>query len=245
MTMKEDINGSNLLRVLKPEDINLLLPHLQPMTVKAGMVLYEPGDVVRYAYFPCGPTMISFMVLLEDARGVETAMIGREGAVGGIVSQGRLPAYCRAVVQFPGQVLRIETAELERAKAASPALHNFFARYADCLLAQIFQSVACNAIHTIEQRAAKWLVAALERTGEDIVPLTQEQVAGMLGVGRSYVGRIMSEMKSSGTLQSQRGKMIIHNVDKLKSTSCQCNDLVRSHFEDVLKNVYPDTIPVT
>jgi CRP-like cAMP-binding protein len=240
--MKEYIDGSNLLRVLKPEDLDLLLPHLQPMTVKAGTVLYEPGDTVRHAYFPSGPTLISFMVMLEDARGVETAMIGREGAVGGIVSQGRLPAYCRAVVQFPGKVLRIETAELEKAKAASPALHNFFARYADCLLAQIFQSVACNAIHTIEQRAAKWLVSALERTGDDVVPLTQEQVANMLGVGRSYVGRILSDMKARGTLQTLRGKLVINNIEGLKNASCQCNELVRGHFEDVLNNVYPKGI---
>src|SRR5690348_11484346 len=110
---------NNLLRALHQDDLALLSPHLETQAVEVGRVLYEPGDQVRHVYFPCGPTLISFMVLLEDGRGVETALVGREGAVGGIVSQGRLPAYARAVVQFPGPMLRIDSAQLERAKAQS------------------------------------------------------------------------------------------------------------------------------
>src|SRR5205085_7400606 len=118
-------------------------------------------DVVRQVYFPCGSSMISYLVVLEDGRAIETALIGREGAAGGIVSQGHLPAYARAEVQFPGTFIRIDLARLEDAKARSAALRNLFARYADCLVAQVFQAVACNAAHTIEQRTARWLIAAI------------------------------------------------------------------------------------
>jgi CRP-like cAMP-binding protein len=233
------ICGNNLLAALRAADFERMAPDLVTLEVTAGTVLYEPGDMVRYAYFPCGQTLVSFMVLLSDAKGVETALVGREGAVGGIVSQGRLPAYCRAIVQFSGTLLRIESVKLEQAKGESPSLRHMFARYADCLLSQIFQSVACNATHTIEQRTAKWLLAANDRTDSLSMPMTQEQLASMLGVGRSYVSRVIGALKSKGTLQTQRGGLKITGLDDLKSASCTCNQLVRDHFDEVLKGVYP------
>lgn len=231
--------ANNLLRALHADDLALLMPHLKPWQADAGTVLYEPGDQVQTVYFPCGPSLVSYMVMLEDGRGVETALVGREGALGGIVSQGRLPAYARAMVQFPGPFYRLEARELEQAKTQSATLRHLFARYADCLVAQIFQSVACNAAHTIEQRAAKWLVAALERTGDHDVPLTQEQLASMLGVGRSYISRVVQTMKSRGALETRRGGVRVHDMDELRGLSCGCNEAVRNHFDEVLRGVYP------
>lgn len=230
---------NNLLSSLHENDLAMLRPHFKVLNLSYGQVLYEPGDSVQYAYLPCGNTLISFVVPLADARGVETAMVGREGAVGGIVSQGRLPAYCRSVVQYPGLAIRIESVELEKAKNASISLRHFFARYADCLLAQIFQAVACNATHTIEQRTAKWLLAAVDRTGAHEVPLTQEQLAGMLGVGRSYVSRVMAGLKSQGIIEIRRGRLVIHKLEQLKKHACQCNVLTQNHFHEVLAGVYP------
>ncbi len=109
----------------------------------------------------------------------------------GIVSQGRLPSYSRAEVLHPGPLLRMDVAQLEGAKLKSLSIRHLFARYADCLMAQVFQSVACNAAHSIEQRTAKWLLPAIGRTSDARLPLTQEQLADMLGVGRSYVSRVI------------------------------------------------------
>lgn len=231
--------GNNLLRALRPADLELIRPGLQEIEAAAGTVLYDPGDNVRTVYFPCGPALVSFMILLEDGRGVETALIGREGAVGGIVSQGRLPAYARCVVQFSGTFYRIASADLEDCKTRSPTLRHLFARYADCVVAQIFQSTACNAAHTIEQRTAKWLLAAIDRTGDHAVPLTQEQLAGMLGVGRSYISRVIQALKVRGILETRRGRMHVRNMPALHSLACRCNEAVKAHFDDVLCGVYP------
>ncbi len=239
MRNKVNPEENNLLKSLSRKDLNLLLPHLSPFEGESGTILYEPGDEVKYTYFPCNKTLISFLIPIDDDKAVETALIGKEGAVGGIVSQGRLPAYCRAAVQFPGTILRIESSRLEDAKAESDSLQHFFARYADCLLAQVFQSVACNATHTIEQRAAKWLIATWERTGENTLPLTQDFLAGMLGVGRSYITRVISSMKASGIVKPLRGKLHINNTHLLKKLSCNCQDQVTQHFNTVLKGVYP------
>ena len=183
---------NNLLRTLREQDYALIAPHLVEADQEANELLYNPGDNVDLVYFPCGSTLVSFLVSNEDGRDVETILVGREGAVGGIVSHGRLPAYCRIVVKYGGPFVRLPVSVLEAAKGQSSTLRYLFARYADCLLAQMFQSAACNAIHSIEQRAAKWITTAMERTGDHVVPLTQEQLASMLGVGRSYTSRVSS-----------------------------------------------------
>lgn len=234
-----DGTGNNLLRALRPADLALLEPLLEEWEGRTGTVLFDPGDTVEQVYFPCGPSMISFLVVLENGQSVETALIGREGAVGGIVSQGRLPAYARAEVQFSGLFLRMESAALEQAKLQSLTLRHLFARYADCMVAQIFQAVACNGAHTIEQRTAKWLQAAMVRTGEYEVPLTQEQLAAMLGVGRSYISRVLRSLKQRRILDTKRGRICVLDKDSLSRLACGCDESVRRHFEEVLTGVYP------
>jgi len=231
--------GNNLLRSLKPSDAAILDPLLEPWIGRRGEVIYEPGDTVRSVYFPCASSMISYLVVLQNGMGIEAALVGREGAIGGIVSQGRLPAFSRAEVQFPGPFMRMAVADLEDAKQRSPTLANLFARYADCMMAQILQSVACNAAHSIEQRTAKWLLSAVERTGGPDIPLTQDQLAAMLGVGRSYISRVLRTFKQRGIVEIRRGSLGIRSLDALSAMACECNDCVRDHFEEVLSGVYP------
>lgn len=235
----DDRPVNNLLRTLRPSDYALLEPHFQRWESAAHELLYNPGDNVDMVYFPCGPSMVSFLVTSEDGRDVETIFVGREGAVGGIVSHGNLPAYAKIVVQFGGPFVRLKVRALEDAKSKSLPLRYLFARYADCLLAQIFQSTACNAMHTIEQRTAKWILAAMDRTGVDVVPLTHEQLAFMLGVGRSYASRVIQTFKSEGVLETRRGALLVRNRDALQARSCLCNESVKSHFDSVLRGVYP------
>ena len=231
---------NNLLRRLRDNDFALIAPHLISVGANAGDLLYSPGDDVETVHFPCGPSLISYLVPNEDGRDVETILVGREGAVGGIVSQGYLPAYTRITVKFGGPFVRLPVGKLELAKNASPSLRNIFARYADCMLAQIFQSTACNAIHSIEQRTAKWIISAMERTnGNGVVPLTHDQLATLLGVGRSYTSRVIQSFKAEAVLDTRRGSILIRNLDALRLRSCLCNEAVKNHFEEVLRGVYP------
>src|ERR1700687_3917222 len=231
---------NNLLRRLSASDFALLEPHLVFEQAAAGDLLYNPGDDVDTVHFPCGPSLASFMVPNEDGRDVETILVGREGAVGGIVSQGYLPAYTRIMIKFGGPFVRLHVGKLDAAKTKSATLRNVFARYADCMLAQIFQSTACNAIHSIEQRTAKWIISAMERTDDtDAVPLTHQQLATMLGAGRSYVSRVIQTFKAEGVLETRRGSILVLSREALRIRACLCNACVKNHFEEVLRGVYP------
>ena len=231
---------NNLLRRLSDDDYAALAPHFDEYRAEVDELLYNPGDSVDVVHFPCGPSLVSYLIPNEDGRDVETILVGREGAVGGIVSQGYLPAYSRIIVKFGGSFIRLHINRLEAVKAQSPTLRNVFARYADCMLAQMFQSTACNAIHTIEQRMAKWIISTMERTdGNDLVPLTHEQLAAMLGVGRSYASRVIQAFKAEGVLETRRGALLVRNRTALTKRACLCNDAVKIHFEEVLRGVYP------
>jgi hypothetical protein len=230
---------NNLLRRLAPLDFALIAPHLEHTEAAVGDLLYNPGDNVETVHFPCGPTLVSFLVSNEDGRDVETILIGREGAVGGIVSQGFLPAFTRISVKVAGSLVRLKVSKLEAAKAQAPTVRHLFARYADCMLAQVFQSTACNAIHSIEQRTAKWIISAMDRTGDHRVPMTHEQLSTMLGVGRSYASRVIQTFKAEGVLETRRGAILVKNPEALASRSCLCNEAVKGHFEEVLRGVYP------
>jgi hypothetical protein len=234
-----DWTQNNLLGLLRPQDIEFIVPHLKAHRALPNVTLYKQGQNVDTVYFPCGTTLVSFLIDTEDGSAIETTLVGREGAVGGIVSQGHLPAYSRIMVQFGGDFVTLPLPILEAAKLKSRTVESLFARYADCMVAQIFQATACNAAHSIEQRACKWIDAAVERTGTSEVPLTQERLSAMLGVGRSYISRVIGSLKKDDVLKVRRGKIIINNRAALSRRACKCNESVKDHFKTVLSGVYP------
>lgn len=242
MQQKESIGeqfDNRLLSYLNSDDIALLSPSFRMVVLERNALLYDPGQTVETVYFPCGQTMVSFVVDTEEGRPIEIMLVGREGAVGGIVSHGRLPAFSRIKVQSGGNFIAIPISVLEVAKQKSRSLDSLFSRYADCMLAQIFQTTACNAAHTIEQRTCKWLVEACERTQTLEVLLTQDQLSGMLGVGRSYISRVIKKLKQANILGVRRGIVAVHDLTKLQANSCRCNESVKEHFDLVLRGVYP------
>lgn len=235
----EDLANNALLATLSTSDQARLIPHMLVVDLKAHEALQRAGDEVIDTWFPCGPAMAAFSVRLKEGAAVEVALVGREGAIGGIVSNGNIPAFATAKVMYGGRFLRIKTAALEQAKLDSLTLRHWFSRYSDCLLAQVFQTAACNATHTIAQRTAKWLLAAMSRTHGSEFALTHVQLAEMLGVGRSFVTRVISKLREAGTIETRRGVFIVKDEPILRETACDCTTMIEDHFDAVLHGIYP------
>lgn len=236
----EDLSENMLLATLNDDDRRRLMPDMLVFDLKAKHVLQPSGDEVVDTWFPCGSAMAAFCIATHDnTLAVEVALVGREGAIGGIVSNGHVPAYATAQVRFGGRFLRIKTAALEQAKLDSIALRHWFARYSDCLLAQVFQTAACNATHTISQRTAKWLIAAMSRTGSAEFSMTQEQLAEMLGVGRTFVTRVVKKLRDEGTIATRRGVFTVKDEGLLRQKACGCSTAIENHFDTVLHGIYP------
>ncbi len=232
--------GNLLLEALDASDRALLAPYLERGQRSRGEVLFRAGEDVSHVTFPLNQTTVTLVSRMRDGRMVETATVGHEGAVGGVVSQGYLPAFSEAVVQVTGEVLRVEAERLTRARAASPSLRDLFVRYADCLLAQVLQSVACNAVHPIEERCMRWLLTFQDRLGTPVLPVTQEMLAEMLGVRRTYLTGVIGSLQRRGLISVRRGQITILDRVRAEHASCECYGKVRSHYRSVLGAVYAE-----
>jgi CRP-like cAMP-binding protein len=229
----EAFSGNQLLATFDREARALIEPHAELIRLKPTEIVLTAGEQVRYSVFPLGETMISMSVELSGGRTVEVASIGREGAVGGIVSCGYAPAFSRAVCLVAGPALRIPMTALENAKANSGFIGNLFCRFSDYLLAQVMQSAACHAFHSIPQRAARWLLHAQDRAGERI-ELTQEAFADLLGVQRTTVNAVIKELSLEGLVAVGRGKLSVVDRAGLERRSCECYERLGDHFSEVI-----------
>jgi DNA-binding transcriptional regulator YhcF (GntR family) len=229
----EAFAGNRLLSTFSREARALIEPAGEMVDLAAGDSVLTRGAEVRASLFPVGPTMISMTVELSGGRSAEVASIGREGAVGGIVSCGRAPAFSRAEVLVGGPAYRVPMDALEDAKKRSSFIANLFCRYSDYLLATVMQSVVCNAFHSIPERAARWLLHAQDRAG-DRIELTQEAFAGLLGVQRTTVNAVVQDLSSEGLIETGRGKIRVVDRAGLKHRACECYERLAEHFGAVI-----------
>jgi CRP-like cAMP-binding protein len=229
----EAFSGNRLLSTFSREARALIEPFGSMVELTTGEIVLTRGEQVRSSLFPIGPTMISMGVELSGGRSVEVASIGREGAVGGIVSCGHAPAFSRAEVLVAGPAFRVPMDALEEAKSRSPFIANLFCRFSDYLLSQVMQSAACNAFHSIPERAARWLLHAQDRAG-DRIELTQEALAGLLGVQRTTVNAVIQDFSSEGLIATGRGKVRVIDRAGLKRRSCECYQRLEDHFGAVI-----------
>lgn len=229
----EAFAGNRLLSTFNREARGLIEPFGEMVELASGQIVLNRGEQVRSSLFPVGPTMISMSVELSGGRSAEVASIGREGAVGGIVSCGHAPAFARAVVLVPGSAFRVSMNALEEAKSRSPFIGNLFCRFSDYLLSQVMQSAACNAFHSISERAARWLLHAQDRVG-DRIELTQEAFAGLLGVQRTTVNAVIGELQEEGLIATGRGNIRIVDRVGLQRRACECHGRLQNHFNAVI-----------
>ena len=229
----EAFAGNRLLSTFSREARALIEPFGTIVEFDAGDMVLERGAQVESSVFPVGPTMISLVVDLSGNRSVEVTSIGREGAVGGIVSCGHAPAFSHAKVLVAGPALRVPMQALEDAKSRSHFIGNLFCRYSDYLLSSVMQSVACNAFHSIPERAARWLLHAQDRAGNRI-ELTQEALAGLLGVQRTTVNAVIKELSSKALITASRGTLRVIDRAGLKRRSCECYQRLQDHYAAVV-----------
>lgn len=229
----EAFAGNRLLSTFSREARGLLEPFGTVVELRTGDIVLQRGDQVRSSLFPVDSTMISMSVELSGGRSVEVASIGREGAVGGIISCGQAPAFSRAEVLVPGRAFKVPMEALEDAKRRSGFIANIFCRFSDYLLAQVMQSVVCNVYHSIPQRAARWLLHAQDRAG-DRIELTQEALAGLLGVQRTTVNAVIQTLQSEGLITTGRGVINVADRAGLKRQACECYERLEDHFGAVI-----------
>ncbi len=232
-TLDPAFAGNLLLATFDDEVRALIEPHAEVVELESGTRVQSQGTDVEVTYFPYATSMISLIVELPSRRSIEVASIGREGAVGGIVSCGHAPAFAHAIVQVSGPALKVPMHALEHAKRESAFLNNLFCRFSDYLLAQVQQTAACNAFHTIQQRAARWLLTAQDRAG-DRLELTQEAFAGLLGVQRTTVNAVVRDLQDDGLINIRRGRVIVTDRPGLVRRACECYSVLEKHFVAVI-----------
>jgi CRP-like cAMP-binding protein len=224
---------NRLLAALDPEHIALIAPHLTSIELEQGAMLHEQGERIERVYFPHSG-MISLVAVMQQGNAVETATIGREGAVGATSGLGPRHAFTRAVVQMPGTASQIATSKLQQAVRQSTAIRDIIVHYNEILLAQVQQSAACNALHEAEARFCRWLLQSRDRSDSDIVPITQEFLAQMLGVRRTTVTLVAQSLQDDGLLRYRRGRIEIVDRAGLEARACECYGIVRREIEQHL-----------
>jgi len=228
-------SGNRLLASLPPSDLSLLEPHFRDVDLTPGDRLHRAGEPIEYVYFPQNG-VISLVVTMEDAA-VEVAMIGREGLLGGATGFGITRALIDAAVQVRGRASRIQVARFRQAAEQSEALRELIGRYEAVMAVQAQQSVACNALHAVEARVCRWLLEMRDRMDSDIMALTQEFLAAMLGVQRTTVTAVARKLQSSGAVECRRGHIRIVSREQIEGMACECYERVRQRTAQILPEV--------
>src|SRR5687768_7257204 len=215
-------NPNRLLAALPAADYARILPSLTVVPLKLKDVLHKPGEPIQDVYFP-GGGFCSMLTVLEDGNMVEIATIGREGMVGVAAVLDGSPVTSTAMVQGETETCyRMNVDAFRRELDRRGAFHELMAHFAQALFGFVAQSTACNAIHTVEQRLARWLLMAQDRMGSDEFPLTQEFVAMMLGTSRPTVTVVAGTLQKAGLITYHRGHVTIVDREKLEAASCEC-----------------------
>jgi CRP-like cAMP-binding protein len=224
---------NRLLASLDPEDFALVAPHLNPTSLEKGALLYDPGYMIDTVYFP-EDAVISLMTLMQSGEAIESATIGREGAMGLMAAVAPRSSLSRAIVQVPGQGYRISAAHLHQAWSRSAQLRDLIDRHSEALFGHAIQSVACNALHSVEARFSRWLLCCHDRIDSDTVSLTQEFLADMLGVQRTTVTVVARALQAAGLIRYRRGIVDILDRPGLEALTCECYGQIRRTYERLL-----------
>lgn len=229
--------SNRLLAGLPPADFAKIAPWLEPLELTLNLVIHEPDARIRHVYFPTDGCVS--MIIVSPDGAVEVASVGSEGFAGVAAFLHAESMPIRAFVQAQGQAYRMEVAEFQRAVSESPTMRHLFSRYTLAFLNQVAQSVACNRLHSLEARCARWLLMMHDRVEGDQIRLTQESLSYMLGVHRPAVTLAAGILQKAGFIDYTRGRINIVDRPGLEGAACGCYRTVRDGFESLLHSVAP------
>ena len=218
--------GNHLLAALPPAELERLEPLLEPVELTFKQLLYEAGAPIDQVYFPVAG-VLSQVAVVDGEAAIEINTVGREGMVGIPAFLGVTPSASRVFCQIPGNGLRLEVAELHRYLSNDGPLHQILNRYTQATLVTLARGVACNRLHTTEERMSRWLLMTRDRVDDDTFPLTQEFLSQMLGVRRATVSLSAGLLQQAQLISYSRGQITILDRPRLEETTCDCYQAVR------------------
>ena len=227
---------NRILAALPPVDFEALEQQLELVAMPLGQMLYEPGSPQRYAYFPT-TAIASLHYVTEAGASAETAGVGNEGVVGVSIFMGGNTTSSSAVVQTAGHGYRMERLRLKQEFSRAGLLQNLLLRYTQALMTQMAQTAACNRHHSVEQQLCRWLLLTMDRLPERELVMTQELVAGMLGVRRESVTETAGQLQSAGYIRYRRGHITVLNRDGLERHTCECYGVVKKELARLQNDV--------
>jgi CRP-like cAMP-binding protein len=228
-----DPGVNRLLATLPKNEYRRLLPKLKTVSLVLGEALYEPGDAIKYVYFP-NDSIISLISELSETSWLEVGMVGNEGMAGLAVFMGVNSSSTRALVQGSGTAMRMSSAEVRMEANRLGGLHHLLHRYSHSLLNQVSQSSACNRFHLVDARLARWLLMTNDRLGVKEFPLTQEFLSTMLGVRREGVSKAASALQAAKLIRYSRGMISLLNRRGLEKKSCHCYAIIKAETDAYL-----------
>jgi CRP-like cAMP-binding protein len=229
----EELGRNRLLRQLSDGEGQRLASKLSLVDVKVRDCVYDRGTTIEAVYFPLD-AVFSFVALIDDEVVVEVATIGNEGFVGLPVFLGVTTSVHAAFCQVPGQALRMSADDLRTAIGNGDGLRERLNRYTQAMIVQVAQNVACNRMHTTEERASRWLLQTHDRTDRDTFELTQEFLAQMLGVRRPTVSLTAGLLQSAGLIRYTRGQVSILDRERLAAVACDCYRVVNDEYDRLI-----------
>jgi CRP-like cAMP-binding protein len=235
--LNRSANGAHavnrLLATLPRNEYKRLLPKLNTVHLVLGEVLYEPGEVIKYVYFP-NDSIISLISKMSETSWLEVGMVGNEGMAGLAVFMGVSSSPTRALVQGSGTAMRMSSATVRTEANRLGSLHRLLHRYSHSLQAQIAQSSVCNRFHLVDARLARWLLMTNDRLGVAEFPLTQEFLSNMLGVRREGVSKAAGALQADKLIRYSRGMISLLNRRGLETKSCECYKIIRAETDAYL-----------
>lgn len=219
--------GSLILLSLPDKEFSLLRPHLESVDLPQHKILQEPCEKIEYAYF-LNDGMVSLVALSRDGRSVEVGIVGKEGMIGMSLTEGLRLEIFRAIVQMAGSGVRIRSEVFQDILLSAPALRSQLGRFALMHGMQVAQLAACNRLHGIDQRLARWLLMCQDRFDSQLLPLTHEFLAQMLGTGRPSVSLAAGMLEKAGLIENMRGSVKILNRKSLEAVACECYGVIQN-----------------